>query len=108
MLWGQWLYDRKKYTELAKEKHDLGFDVMRKLIDHDFVYKAGCGKKHDRHFLVDVYIDSRVSASQSQSISTGTDDNKDPSGSKCRPWDEGGRDTLDAPSKSAGNHDLVT
>jgi hypothetical protein len=44
-------------------------------IDPDIVYKAGCGKKHCRHFLADGYIDSQVSASQSRSMSTSIEDN---------------------------------
>jgi hypothetical protein len=48
---------------------------MREPIDPDLVYKAGCGKKHGRHVLADGYIDSRVSASQSRSMSTNTEDN---------------------------------
>ena len=52
---------------------------MTEPIDPDIVYKAGCGKKHGRHFLVDGYIDSRVSASQSRSMSTSTEDNIRPS-----------------------------
>ena len=48
---------------------------MNEPIDPDVVYKAGCGKKHGRHLLADGYIDSRASASQSQSMSYATDEN---------------------------------
>jgi hypothetical protein len=48
---------------------------MREPIDSELVYKVGCGKKHGRYILADGYIDSRVSASRCQSMSTTTDDN---------------------------------
>jgi hypothetical protein len=63
-----------KYTELAKEKYGPNFDVIREPFDPDVVYKARCGKKHGHHFLADGYIDSWVSASQSRSRSSATED----------------------------------
>jgi hypothetical protein len=52
---------------------------MKESIDPNIVYKSGCGKKHGCHILADGYIDSRVNASQSRSMSTNMEDSIRPS-----------------------------
>jgi hypothetical protein len=85
------------------------FDIP---LDPDVVYKAEYGKKHGHYFLADGYIDSRVSASESKSMSAGTKDSIRPSRRIKTPMDR----IVDLetkmgemqPSKSAHNQDLVT
>jgi hypothetical protein len=109
-LYGIKLY----YSNVPKKVSSWNLKVFLKVFDLGAVRKAGCGHSHGCHFLTDDYTDLRVSAFQSRSMSTSTVDNicpfevnKKSSRSNCWTWLKGGRDTSDAPSKSAHYHDLV-
>ena len=51
---------------------------MNAPLDPDVVYKVGRGKKHGRHFIANGYIDSRVTASRSRSMSSASIDDVRP------------------------------